>query len=481
MSKPIFYLYIGAERLQAAWSKQRGAELHVLFDAGYASGGATPMISAEGLSTGAMEAMNALIGLCEAETAFRRGVDLRMLVSDQWAPSASVPWNASQYRSSAAIAEALGELREAGHSIAPSDRIRLDDAPLRQPRLAVCYPAPLLEFVNRLATALRTQARSIITLSSLAWRGRDEPTPMSVQSERVLAIVEPGSQLNRQVILVRGQRSSACIDEVVIRPLQRDDVRLPAEQGLPAAVAAIVQRLGWDAEPSPEKSNAASFSVIDLAANDPSTGVPGPLAWWVEPEGRRDVASAHPLDAVAGSARPSAFKLLMLAAVAGSAALLGAVLWQSEERLQSTLAKVSAARHAADVPAAPPPSMDQIKRIAAVNAVIADLNIPLPRLLQALQAPPDLKVALLGLELVAARDRAGGTSDIRSSRPTLKILAEAPTSEDMTRYVAYLAGRKPLSHAYLVRHEVPDSSAGNGVASGAQTAYRFTVEVAWND
>ncbi|MCL2876152.1 MAG: hypothetical protein FWF12_07670 [Betaproteobacteria bacterium] len=475
MSKPIFYLYIGAERLQAAWSKQRGAELHMLFDAGYASGDAAPMISPKGLSAGAMEAMTALVGMCEAETALGQGVDFRVLVSDQWAPSASVPWSASQYRSSAAIAEALGELRETGHDVASAGLIRVDDAPLRQPRLAVCYPAPLLEFVDQLSTALRTRPRSIMTLSALAWRGRDEPAPMPVRPERVLAIVESGNQ----VILVRGQRSSACIDEVVIRPLQRDDVRLPAERGLPAAVAAIVQRLGWDAEPLPEKPDAASFSVIDLTASDPLTGVTGPLAWWVKPEGRRDVASAHPLDAVARLARPSLFKLFVLAAVVGSAAWLSVVLWRSEERLQSALAKVSAAERVVNVPAAPPPSMDQIKRIAAVNAVIADLNVPLPRLLRALQAPEDIRVALLGLELVAARERVGGAGDIRSSRPTLKILAEAPSSRDMTRYVAYLADRKPLSQAYLVRHEAPDSA--EGAMSGGRAAYRFTVEVVWND
>jgi hypothetical protein len=67
----------------------------------------------------------------------------------------------------------------------------------------------------------------------------------------------------------------------------------------------------------------------------------------------------------------------------------------------------------------------------------------------------------------------------RVSRPTLKVHAEAPASTDMTRYVAFLSDRKPLNHAYLVRHEVPDSAAAQ--AGSPRAAYRFTVEVAWKD
>jgi hypothetical protein len=48
----------------------------------------------------------------------------------------------------------------------------------------------------------------------------------------------------------------------------------------------------------------------------------------------------------------------------------------------------------------------------------------------------------------------------------------------MTRYVAFLSDRKPLNHAYLVRHEVPDNAAQAG---NAQATFRFTVEVAWKD
>lgn len=480
MPKPVLYLYIGAQRLQAAWSARRGAELRMLFDAAYRQPAADePPASVDALPAAVPEAIEALARSCQAEAALQRGAELRMLVSDQWVPSASVPWNAAQYRAAAAVAAARSELREAGHEVALADLLRLDDAPLRQPRLAVCYPASLLEHVNRLAAGLKTRPHSITTLSALAWRGNDAPGQRPAHSERVLAILEPGDASARQVILVRGQRASACIDEVVIRPLHTDGAARPAARELAASVAAIVQRLGWNAVPSPSSPEVATlFSVTDLAPNDPLGGASGPMAWWVSPQGRRDLAAAHALDAVARAARPSAVKLLVLACVLGSIGFSGVALWRNEARLQEALETATAARRAAVVPVAPPPSAEQAKRIAAVNAVVSELNIPLPRLLRALQPPKDIRVGLLGLELVAGRERGAGPGDARVLRPTLKVHAEAPASTDMTRYVAFLSDRKPLNHAYLVRHEVPDNAAQPG---NARSTFRFTVEVAWKD
>lgn len=489
MPKPVLYIYIGAQRLQAAWAARRGAELRMLFDAAYEQPIVDePMASVDAWPAAVSKAMEALGASCQAELALRRGAELRVLVSDQWVPSASVPWNAAQYRPGAAIAAARSELREAGQEVLSGDLLRLDDAPLRQPRLAVCYPASLLEHVDRLAATLKTRPHSVTTLSALAWRGNDAPGQTPVHSERVLAILEPGNASARQVILVRGQRASACIDEVLIRPLQAglhpDGAGRPAARELAtSSVAAIVQRLGWNAVPSPSSPEVATlFSVTDLTPNDPLSGATGPMAWWVTPQGRRDLVSAHALDAVARAARPSAVKLLALACVLGGIGFSGVTLWRSEARLQEALDAASAARRAAVVPEAPPPSAEQAKRIAAVNAVVSELNIPLPRLLRALQPPKDIRVGLLGLELVAGRERGagpGGAVDARVSRPTLKVHAEAPASTDMTRYVAFLSDRKPLNHAYLVRHEVPDSAAAQ--AGSPRAAYRFTVEVAWKD
>ncbi|WP_431112942.1 hypothetical protein [Variovorax paradoxus] len=483
MPTPILYVYMGARRLQAAWARRRGAELRMLFDVSYslpaeATAEATGAVGA--LPAGVADSMRALGRACQAETLLTRGIEMRVVVSDVWAPSASVPWNAAQYKLSAAQAAARVEIRDSGHDVSSVDLLRLDDAPLREPRLAVCYPKMLLDLIRHLASELGTQPRSVSTLSALAWRGCDAPTPVQAQAERVLVILEPGDVFPRQVILLRGQRASACIDEVVIRPLHSGANGRTSSQETAAAVAAIVQRLGWSAVPSASAPEVTTlFSLTDLTMSDPLTSATGPMAWWVAPPGRRDAPAVHALDAVARSARPSGLKSLLAVGVLASIGFLSQVLWRDMTRLQDAQRAVAAARRDTVVQPVRPPSAAQARRIASVNAVVSELNIPLPRLFRALQAPKDIRVGLLGLEIVAGRERGLAAEDAAlPSRPTLKVHAEAPTSTDMTRYVAYLSGRKPLDHAYLVRHEL----AGNAVAAANNSpAYRFTVEVAWKD
>ena len=421
MPRPILYIYVGAQRLQAAWAMRRGAQLRTLSDTAYeqpATGDANqPLMPIDAWPEAVSQAMEALGRVCQAESVLRRGAELRVLVSDQWVPSTPVPWNAAQYRPGTAIAAARVELREAGYEALSGDLLRLDDAPLRQPRLVVCYPAALLEHVDRLAAALKTRPYSITTLSALAWRGNEAPGQTPAHSERVLAILEPtvlepGEASMRQVILARGQRTSACIDEVLIRPLhaalQPDGIGRPTTRELATSIAAIVQRLGWNGVPSPSPTSpeaAKLFSMIDLTLDDPLSGVSGPMAWWVAPQGRRDLVPAHALDAVAHAAGPSLVKLLALACVLGGIGLSGMALWRNEARLKEALDAALAAQRATLVPEAPPPSAEQAKRIAAVNAVVSELNIPVPRVLRALQPPRDIRVGLLGLELVAGRER----------------------------------------------------------------------------
>ncbi|MBB3176025.1 hypothetical protein [Variovorax sp. Sphag1AA] len=411
--------------------------------------------------------MDELLARCKAEPALGRAC-LRVLVSDQWAPGATIPWDGSQYRHSTALAAGRAQFAEAGHDVSGSDLIRLDDAPLRQPRLAVCYPLALMEFIERLAAALSTSPSSVITLSALAWRGRSVsklPT-----SERLIAIVEPGEEALRTTVLLRGQQASEYIDEVMVRSIRVDSSQRPALTA--AAIDAIVQRLGWQPAPSSSMEGKVEYVVIDLAAGERVSGPTGPFAWWLSQRGVHSAHSTGALDAVTRAARPSAAKLGLLLGTIASVGLLFTALWRTEQRLQSVQDRITAQRQAASVPVKPPPTPEQAKRIVAINGVISALNTPLPRLLRALQAPKDQRVALLGLELVA------GSSTGATARPTLKVHAEAPNSIDMTRYVTFLSDRKPLTRAYLIRHEVPESRSPN---SEGQAAYRFTVEVAWND
>jgi len=79
-----------------------------------------------------------------------------------------------------------------------------------------------------------------------------------------------------------------------------------------------------------------------------------------------------------------------------------------------------------------------------------------------LQPPQELHVAVLGV------DAASG-----ESARAIKVTAEAPTGEDMARYIGFISGRHPLSDAYLTRHEIIETASGR--------PYRFTIDVQWAD
>lgn len=134
MPTPVLYVYVGAQRLQAAWRARENGELRMLSDNTYDVGDESLASDGEWSAT-VLSALEALGRVCQSEPALRHGTRLRVLVSDAWVPSASVPWNNAQYRAATALVAARDELREAGHEIVPGDLLRLDDAPLRQPRL----------------------------------------------------------------------------------------------------------------------------------------------------------------------------------------------------------------------------------------------------------------------------------------------------------------------------------------------------------
>lgn len=476
MAKPVLFLYVGAHRLQAAWAPHGGAAAEQLFDDAlrWPAGGADSA-NAEG------DSFADLLLACSATPALSRGFVAYVLISNYWVPSASLPWDAQQLRPELAAAVARDQIRDAGHDLGGSDVVRVDDAPFRQPRLAVAYPHELVGRIEDFVGRCNGTLRSISTLAALAWRGVDSPDRKAKEAERVLAILEPGGNGVPTVVLARGQHGSACLDEVVTRPLPASTggvVRAPEP-----AIQALVERLGWLplAAPQSVKEVAMTFAVINLGIENTNLGLPAVLAWWTAPSRRRHGMAVHALDAVARTARPSVFKSLLLCMVIATTALLGWSLWRSEARLRQDRSAETVVRSDVRPPAAS--TAEELRRIAAVNAAVSELNVPLPRLLRALEAPKDIRVALLGIEVAARSGGGAQAAGAGASRSTLKVHVESPTSLDMTRYVALLAGRKPFVRAYLARHEVPDGArdARGGVAADPRTTYRFTVEVTWED
>ncbi len=166
--------------------------------------------------------------------------------------------------------------------------------------------------------------------------------------------------------------------------------------------------------------------------------------------------------------------------------------------VQALEARIAAAQPRRTAPAALPAvqQREQEQQVKAVAEAVRQLNLPVPRLLKTLQAPSDMHVALLGLDLNGQPAQDGGdgvnganaanaanaaiaastTKPANAAAPqgpagSLKITAEAETARDMLNYLAFLNQQPLFRSVYLVKHEL---AIGDPVHP-----YRFQLEAQW--
>ncbi|RSZ58298.1 hypothetical protein HF313_00950 [Massilia atriviolacea] len=178
------------------------------------------------------------------------------------------------------------------------------------------------------------------------------------------------------------------------------------------------------------------------------------------------------LNFVQGAAAPRGWRLALLA---GGLLALGVagVDWVLQARqagaLEAQLAQV-APREAPQARLSEAEQRAQDRQLAIIGDAVRQLNLPVGRLVKTVQAPADIHVALLGMDLNGKPDNGaqGG-----AAAGGLKIAAEAETAGDMMKYVAYLNEQALFTSVYLVKHEL------NGAA--ANRPYRFQLEAQWQD
>lgn len=131
----------------------------------------------------------------------------------------------------------------------------------------------------------------------------------------------------------------------------------------------------------------------------------------------------------------------------GAAVGVGAQMLARQQALAGQLAAVRAqvdgpAIVAGTAASAPVPAAAlSAAQATAVNAAIAQLNLPWPALRQAIGAATPATVALLALEPDARRQR-------------LKITAETRDPESMVAYIAQLKRQQVFGDVILLRHEI---------------------------
>ncbi|PIG30971.1 hypothetical protein CLU93_5319 [Janthinobacterium sp. 35] len=391
---------------------------------------------------------------------------LRVVLAERWLAVAGAPWNRCARRRDGALTYARVQLALAGFEVGADATFRLDDAPFGAPRLALAYPAPLLYALGQLAGRLGVHMASVLPLSVAAWEVARRPGPAR---PRALLLLDGGA-----LVLARGAGAGRHhLGEVTLRT--GEDARAAQPQRLRDAWRRACLR-------DPQLAAVAEVGVFELAQEgDAAARAGAPFAALAlpprgapegAPPGLRLAAHACRLrasvDGVTAAAAWSAPRALALAACALLSGALLLQAWRGNVALRAVSARAAAVARAdtAPAPARPPGwSGEEATRVRAVNAAIAALNVPLAAILRALAPPRDLRIALLSVQTGAGAAQAGAGS--------VNIVAEAPSSAEMARYVAFVAESRPFVTAYLVRHEVDETT--------AERPFRFMVEARWSE
>ncbi|MGK5066646.1 hypothetical protein [Janthinobacterium sp. AD80] len=159
----------------------------------------------------------------------------------------------------------------------------------------------------------------------------------------------------------------------------------------------------------------------------------------------------------------------LILCLAGALTLLpAAVYWlvqaQETRRLEAQLAQLQPAR-TVRAPLSASAQRERDIELKQVAVAVRQLNLPVTRLVRTVQAPRDVRVALLGLDLNAQQGQDGASA--------LKIAAEAATPQDMLNYLAFLNQQPMFSSVYLLKHEMSSN------ADAPEHPYRFQLEAQW--
>ncbi len=408
---------------------------------------------------------------------------IRVLISEAWLPTISVPWNPACMTDATAQAYAQVHLRAAGFEFSGADEIRLDDAPYGQPRVVVAYPAVLLEALANLAMQMKARLVSVLPLgliSGMSTQQQSLAASGARQKDFALALIE-----KEQVTFVRF--ADGQLLHLISRSLRHSTGEESYLQSATAAVWAQWQRIQLrDARAAAiQHLHVLQLEQFVTAVGEDNDGVievslpPDPILEAITPTpralqlARLAAESRHPLAARTHVQRPQ--MPLSHRMLAGAVLMVAAVslfaMWRTDHETKMLQQRARAVAGLTQPDKRPGTlSGEQKNRIVAVNAAIRQLNMPVAALLHALQPPGDIRVALLGVDLAGQ-----GQTGTATGKPisTLRITAEARTGEEMASYVAFLSDRRPFVAAYLVRHEVMETE--------AEKPYRFTAEAVWQE
>lgn len=391
------------------------------------------------------------------------GARLHVWMDDFWVPMDMLPWGDALKDEGTALSSAREVLREHGHDVRHADRIRLDDMPWGQPRLAVAYPDEVIGWIEDQARRWSTALASV-RVASIACRAAQErrtrKSALAVLLDDRLVLTGP---TELRTIPLASDSPSRESGVELIRQIENGWARLVLRYPSWVTVTQVplvnCQSSGDQLDEVP-----VPFALIHPMGS-PTDSAQEPLGHVLVEQSLK--ARPHPLDAVADR-RSTRVTLVSLAMVFCLGLMLLGLVAKRQFQVKELLA-AAVSKHSATVSAtntATPLSKLELARVPAVNQAVRQLNLPVQALLHALEPPKDLMVAVLSVDSVGQGAPSGQASSIR-------IVAQTPNSADMTRYVAFVGDRRPFTGAYLRKHEWVDGA--------SQKQVRFTVEATWND
>lgn len=416
-------------------------------------------LESDSLTPNAAELLNAVrtawpTAKANDRTAHREAMaPVRVVVSDRWLHWLTVPWSGQLLESRSANALYRAHFLAAFDEPDAGFEFSADDAAFGRPRSVAAIDKEYLDGIQVLAVERSATLQSVVPLSVTAWNALK---PRMDEPDCAIGVVEKGALSlltvrDRRIHSVTTRSWSGAWAVELERTWRRLQLREPALAGIKKLA---VFNLSGMVSGTPELS--AGMQLTDL----PVVGQARSLALLTRQHHAAEV------DFLTRPAPTRGWRRAVLAA--GILLALGAstLAWREQGRvvaLEQQLAQAPASRSSAR-PRSAAERNQQTLKVHAVNGAIRQLNVPIRGLLRSVQPPPELRAALLGLDVKSGEG---------SGKPnTLKISAEAMTGSDMTTYVAYLSANPQFERVYLTKHEIvelPDQP------------FRFSVEASWRE
>lgn len=479
-----WFVWVGADAVQAAaWCEGRWLDEGRVSEA-WVADAIDPINVNDALGRVAAR-LAPLTGLVSQGAPAHPRARLWVAVADVHLRGATLPWTPLLMRDALLPSLAQAQLVQAGHEPGARDRIRVGEGAAGQPRALVAHPQALVAACEGLAATLGASLASMLPLSALAWQQarRQGVAPVGVLADGLALLLEAGKPGGRHLVRVSAWRHADAQAELRLR-WRRWRLRAqvaggsaaeagvgpaPAPDAQAAAPPQALPVLDWRTRPAVKGAapSDADAELSWLAASPSASATPDAIPPVLRQLQAASRGAPSSLDAVERQAEPTP---LRWAALAAAALLLvgliadNASTWQDRRvALASTQPEPDLGRlAAATAPVDPAWSREELARIQQVNEAVRRLNVPLERLLIALQPPPDIPVALLSVDIRAAASGGRSLSQIR---------AQASVGQDMSRYVAHVGSRAPFVDAHLKQHERREGEPGQ--------PYQFTMEAAW--